>query len=158
VVSFILPQGEKEGQSVLSLFFQKAPKHIKSILPVPGLEHRLVFKKGAVDTIKQVKGWRSDADMARALGLTRQYVCMMKKTRVGVTSTVITRLAVQMGSTSANWWVFYEVIPWGVSDPDHPVWNQAKYAGEQPYTSKLASSYQHRSKTQYPSVEARKDF
>jgi len=141
---------------MIKLFLRRAPIQRKSILPVPGLEHRIVFKKGAIQTIKQVKGWKTDADMARALGLTPQYVCMMKKTRVGVTSTVICRLAVEMGSVCANWWVFYEIVPYGVSDPDHPVWNQEKTMGRQPYRSRFSEVYQHRSKSDFK-PEARND-
>ena len=96
--------------------------------------------------------------MARALGLTRQYVNMMKKTRVGVTATVICRLALVMGSVSTNWWVFYEILPYGVSDPDHPVWNQEKYMGRQPYASKISEEYQHRGKTQYKTAEANREY
>lgn len=146
----------KEMIKLLNYFLQNEKKSVKSILPVPGLEHRIVFKSGAVETIKKVKGWKTDAEMARALGLTRQYVCMMKKTRVGVTATVISRLAVEMGSISSNWWVFYEIVPYGVSDPDHPVWNQEKTMGRQPYRSRFSEVYQHRSKSDFK-AEARNE-
>lgn len=116
-------------------------------MPFPGLEHRLVFKDGAVQAIKKVKGWKTDADMARALGLTKQYINMMKKGRVGVTSTVITRLAVVMGSITANWWVFYEILPNGIADPDHPAWNYDKYLGRQPYKSRFGEDCHFRGKT-----------
>lgn len=137
------------------MIFLRERKNVKSNLPNPFLEHRIVFKKGAIEAIKKVKGWRSDADMARALGLTRQYVNMLHRTRVGATATVITRLAIAMGSVGANWWVFYEIVPYGVSDPDHPVWNQEKYMGMQPYR-KCSEEAVYRGKTQYK-TETRKD-
>jgi len=143
---------------MIKLFLRRASICRKSPLPVPGLEHRLVFKKGAVEAIMKVKGWRTYADMARALGITRQYVSMMAKTRVGATSTVICRLAAEMGSISSNWWVFYEIVPYGVSDPDHPVWNQEKAMGRQPYKSRLSEVYQHCSKSDYRSCEARNRY
>ena len=136
------------------MIFPWRRKQVRPYLPVPGLEHRIVFKKGAVETIKKVKGWKTDVDMAKALGLTKQYVGMMKNTRVGVSATVISRLAVEMGSVAANWWVFYDIVPYGVSDPDHPVWNQEKTMGRQPYKSRFSEVYQHRSKSDFK-AEAR---
>jgi transcriptional regulator with XRE-family HTH domain len=108
-------------------------KKNKSVLPNPNFEYRLIFRKGAVETIKKAKGWRTDADMARALGLTRAYIAMLHRTKVSVTATVITRLAAQMGNTDDNWWIHYEIVPWGVSDLRHPVWNEEKYQGRMPY-------------------------
>lgn len=118
---------------LLNLFIHKHPKFRKTYLTNPNLEYRLVFKKGAIDIIKKAKGWRTDADMARALGLTRAYITMLHRTRVSVSATVITRLAVQMGNTEKNWWIYYDIVPWGVGDPNHPTWNQEKYLGQQPY-------------------------
>lgn len=129
------------------MIFRKHPRHVKTYLANPFLEHRIVFKRGAVEAVKKVKGWRSDAEMARALGLTRQYISMLHKTRVGVTSTVICRLAVALGSTMSQWWVFYEIIPYGVCDPNHPMWNQEKYIGCQPYASRFGEECRNAGKT-----------
>jgi len=124
--------GRKEG-FMFNLFLRLHTKRIKEQLPNPYLEHRIIFKKGAIEVIKKVKGWRTDAEMARALGLTRAYVSMLHKTRVGVTSTVITRLAVCLGNVNGNWWQHYQIAPWGVTDLDHPVYNQERYMGRMPY-------------------------
>lgn len=106
-------------------------------------EFRIVFRKGAVDAIKRVKGWRTDGEMAEALGITRQYMSMLAKTRVSVTQTVITRLAVLLGNVKGNWWTHFEIVPYGVKDENHPVWNQEKYMGQIPY-GKFSSSAQFR--------------
>lgn len=117
----------------LSQILHFAPKKGKSALANPALEYRLVFKKGAIELIKKAKGWGSDAEMGRALGVTRAYITMLHRTRVSVTATVITRLAVQMGNTGHNWWIYYDIVPWGVEDKSHPFWNQEKYMGTVPY-------------------------
>ncbi len=130
---------------MFKLFLQKVSKKGKSVLPNPNLEYRIVFKKGAVETIKQSKGWKSDSEMARALGLTRQYVSMLHKTRVSVTSTVITRIAALTGNIEGNWHIYYEIVPWGVSDPNHPTFNQEKYMGQIPY-NKYSTSAEIREK------------
>lgn len=132
----------------------KRLKKSKEVLPNPNYEYRIIFKNGAVETIKRAKGWHTDAQMARALGLTRQYVSMLHRTKVNVTSTVITRVAAQMGNTESNWWIYYDIVPWGLVDRRHPVWNQAKYMGEMPY-NEFSSSAELR-KQDYR-VESEKD-
>jgi len=129
----------------LNLFLQDRVKKGKSRLPNPELEYRLVFRQGAVELIKKAKGWLSDADMARALGLTRAYVTMLRRTRVSVTATVITRLAVLMGNVEKNWWIYYDIVAWGVKDENHPFFNEEKYKGRIPY-SRYSSSAELRSR------------
>ena len=140
---------------MLNLFFRKTTKKVKSNLPNPNLEHRLIFRKGAINTIKQAKGWRTDADMARALGLTRAYVSMLHKTRTGVTSTVLTRLATQMGNITNNWWIYYEIVPWGITDKNHPQWNEDKYKGRIPYMQYSTSAEFRRTDYQAESLDRR---
>lgn len=118
---------------MLNLIKQVISKKSKTTLPNPNFEYRIVFRKGAVEAIKKVKGWRTDAEMAKALGITRSYINQLKKTRVSATSTVITRLAAQLGNTLCNWWVHFEIVPYGIIDQNHPTWNQEKYMGQQPY-------------------------
>ncbi len=101
--------------------------------PIPGL--KLVFKPGAVDTIKRSKGWDTDAEMAQALGITRAYVSMMAKRRVSVSHNIILGLAYLMGNINGKWWAFYEIIDRGEPvDPDSPLWNEDKYQGRMPYS------------------------
>ena len=114
----------------LNRIFSKGKKQLPN--PAPNL--KLVFKKGAVDLIKGVKGWRTDREMAEALGLTRAYISMMASRRVSASHNVILRLAYLLGSINDKWWVHYEIINAGESvDPNHPLWNEEKYAGRIPY-------------------------
>ena len=118
----------------MGLFRRRSPKREKHLLPNPNHEYRLVFKKGAIATIKKAKGWKTDSEMARALGITRSYISMLRATRVSVTANVITRLAAQLGSTEGNWWSHFEIVPWGVQDINHPVWNVEKTMGRMAYS------------------------
>lgn len=117
----------------MGLFRKSSRRREKHLLPNPNHEYRLVFKKGALATIKEAKGWKTDSEMARALGITRSYISMLRSTRVSVTANVITRLAAQLGNTEGNWWSHFEIIPWGVQDMNHPVWNTEKSMGRIPY-------------------------
>jgi transcriptional regulator with XRE-family HTH domain len=119
--------------SLLSLILPRRLKFSKRYSPNPTIEYRIVFKKGALAAIKIAKGWHTDAEMARALGVTRSYINMLKKTRVSVTATVITRLAAQLSNIGQNWWLPFEIVPWGVIDQNHPIYNQEKYMGQIPY-------------------------
>jgi len=127
--------------NLLKLFRHNGKKNGKFYLPNPQLEYRIVFKKGAVEAIKKVKGWTSYSEMANALGITRQYLSMLRLTRVSVTHTVITRLAVILGNVQANWWVHFEIVPYGVKDTNHPTWNYEKERGRMPYKRYSLSAY-----------------
>jgi transcriptional regulator with XRE-family HTH domain len=112
--------------------------------PAPGL--KLVFKEGSVEVIKKAKGWRTDMEMAQALGVTRAYVSMLVKRRVTVSHNVLLRLAYLLGSINGKWWVHYEIIDAGEPiDQDHPLWNMEKYEGRMPY-NRFSSSAELRKK------------
>jgi transcriptional regulator with XRE-family HTH domain len=100
----------------------------------PSTPHlKLVFKDGAVATIKKAKGWKNDAEMARSLGITRAYISMLKSRRVSVSHNVILRIAYLMNNFD-KWWHFYEVVDCGdVIAANHPIWNMEKYGGTIPY-------------------------
>ena len=129
---------------MLNLFFRKKPQKSKSVLPNPNCEYKILFRKNAVRQIQVLKGWKTDAAMARALGLTPQYITMLRNHNASVTATVITRLAVALNNIEGNWWIYFEIIPRGVKDPKHPVWqhernaskglNMEKFYGRVPYT------------------------
>jgi len=115
------------------LLFVKKSRKGRLPNPIPTL--KLVFKEGAVDTIKKAKGWRTDAEMAAKLGITRAYVSMMSKRRVSVSHNVILRLAYVLGNIHGNWWTFYEIVDRGEPiDPNSPLWNEEKYQGRMPYS------------------------
>ena len=114
----------------LNSIFRKKKTYLPN--PIPAL--KLVFKKDAIEKIKQVKGWQSDKEMANALGITRAYVSMMAKRRVSVSHNVILRVAYLLGSIQGKWWVHYEVVDTGEPvDSNNPLWNQEKYQGRIPY-------------------------
>jgi hypothetical protein len=137
----------------LNTIFHKPRPHGKSYLPNPAPALRLVFKKDVVGTLKKVKGWGTDREMAEALGVTRAYVSMMAARRVSVSHNIILRLAWLLGSTRGNWWVLYEIIEAGEPvDHNHPLWNEDKYQGRMPY-ARFSSSAQLR-EPDYP-VEKR---
>jgi transcriptional regulator with XRE-family HTH domain len=113
----------------------------KSFLPNPAPALKLVFKKGAIERIKEVKGWPSDKEMAQALGFTRAYISMLTKRRAEVTVEVIKRLAYVLGGLTGKWWVHYDIIDSGEPiDPDHPLWNEEKYQGRIPYNRYSSSA------------------
>ena len=68
----------------------------------------------------KAKGWRTYQDAANELGFTRQYVCMLDKARVAATHIVISRLATALGITNGRWWIHFEIVPHGVTDPNLP--------------------------------------
>jgi len=116
------------------LHFGKQKRQYNFTQPTPHL--KLVFKEGAIQTIKNAKGWRTDAEMGRFLGVTRSYITMMKNRRISVSHSVILRIAYLMNNTDA-WWHFYEIIDAGQPvDPNNPLWNMEKYRGTMPYDNK----------------------
>lgn len=126
------------------LHFVKKPGRQVLPNPIPGL--KLVFKEGAVETIKRAKGWATDAEMALSLGITRAYVSMMSKRRVSVSHNVILRLAYLLGNIRGNWWTFYEIMDTGEPvDFNHPIWNEEKYKGRIPY-NRFSTSAESRSR------------
>lgn len=107
----------------------------------PLFSHEIVFKVGAIDSIKQAKGWKSDAEMARNLGITRQYVSNLKNKRAYVTHTVIIRLAILLGNIHSNWWIFYEIVPsHKIKNNNHPAYNLMKHDKQLPYSKTSAAS------------------
>ena len=119
----------KQLNSIIHLIRPKSKPHLT--LKTPYL--KLVFKEGAINTIKKAKGWRTDSEMAAAIGITRAYVSMLGKRRVSVSHNVMLRLAYLLNNRD-KWWVFYEVIDTGDPlDPNHPIFNMEKFEGRAPY-------------------------
>ncbi len=101
---------------------------------MPEIEFMLVLKEDALNTIKRAKGWKSDAELARNLNFTRQYICSLKKRKTPVTHEVIIRISGCLGNTNGNWHHHFEIIKVGPYNPDHMKYNQAKHDGKQPYS------------------------
>lgn len=119
--------------NLLNVVLQKNDRKVKQYLPSPFPSYRLVLRKDAWDTARKNKGWRTYQDGADAMNLTRQAICMADKARVQVGPEFISRWAACMGNTTGNWWIHFELIPHGVVDLHHPIWNKAKHNGEIPY-------------------------
>ena len=98
------------------------------------MEYMIVLKENALNIIKRAKGWKTDAELARHLDFTRQYICSLKKRKTPCTHDVIVRIATILADTKGNWWNHFEIIEIGKYKPNHQKWNQLKYKGEQPYT------------------------
>lgn len=140
-----------------NLFLHKGKRRVKTDLTnnCPGV--KLVFKEGQIKLIRHIKGWKNDAEMARALGITRAYMSMLAKRRCNVSHTVITRLAYLIGSLNGKWWVHYELIDAGDPiDPNHPLFNEEKYQGRIPY-ARHSISADFRSKD-YAAESVRKEY
>ncbi len=109
-----------------------------ALYPFPNL--KFVFKKGAADLIKEAKGWRTDAEMAKHLGFTRQYVSALNKRKVQATHQVICRIAYCLGNLD-KWYLFYEVAEMEAPLPsNHPIFNFGKYEGIIPYERNSVSA------------------
>jgi hypothetical protein len=119
---------------MLNSILQRIARKSKSYLTNPNPEYKIVFKPGAIEDIKKVKGYKNDSLLAQDLGITRAYVSMMKHQKASVTATVITRLAYLLGSTNGNWWAHFEITSRGYIDQNHPLWHNDKYLGKMPYS------------------------
>jgi transcriptional regulator with XRE-family HTH domain len=124
----------------LNRILQMAHINVKRDLTVSSPHLKLVFKEGSVALIKKAKGWKNDAEMARALGITRAYISMLKSRRVSVSHNVMLRIAYLMNNFD-KWWHFYEVVDCGdIVAANHPIWNMEKYGGTMPYNKSSISA------------------
>lgn len=143
-------------KNFLKSIFYKETRKRKTFLPSPGLEYRIVLKKGALKSIMKVKGWHTYEEVAKYLGFTRQYIGMLDGAKVACTHEVITRLAVLLGNIEDGWWVHFQIVPRGVVHENHPTWNQEKHLGRMPYrkhspqANMRESEYPTEQKTEWP--------
>lgn len=97
--------------------------------------YEIIMKKGAIDLIKRVKGWKTDDAMAQALGFTKAYIGRLKNRNAKVSENVIIRVSVALGSISDNWWIFYEIRPTSrTKTANSQCYNLEKYNGNMPYS------------------------
>lgn len=141
-----------KGGGELNRILRVAGMGVKSYLTHAAPQLKLVFKEGIIESICMTKGWwerrknkPNYADMARALGITRAYMCMLAKRRVSVSHQVITRLAYLMNNFD-KWHIYYDVVDAGPAIPsNHPIWNMEKYKGTVPYDEhSLAAEFRGR--------------
>lgn len=95
--------------------------------------HVIFFKDGHLDAVKKVRGVKSDAEMARILGITRAYYSLIKARKKPVTHEVICKVAEVTGTIAQDWWAGLEICPVNWINPNHPSNNMAKYHGYKPY-------------------------
>lgn len=106
----------------------------------PMFAHEIVFKRGAIEAIRLAKGWSSDAEMAKNLGVTKQYVSNLRNRKACVSHTILVRLAIVLGNIHNNWWIFFEIIPsHKIKNPNHPAYNFEKLEGQLPYSKTSAA-------------------
>lgn len=100
----------------------------------PSFAYEIMMKKGAIETIMLTKGWRSDSEMAIALGFTKSYIGRLRARRQAVSHTVITRIALAIGNIHDKWWIFYEIVPNQMIKPDnYQKYNMEKHNKQIPY-------------------------
>jgi len=91
--------------------------------------HMIVLRENAFNVIKEAKGWKTDAELARNLNFTRQYICSLKKRKTPVTHDVMVRIAIILGDTQGNWWHHFEMAKTSLYDPNSN-WSIIESVGE----------------------------
>lgn len=98
---------------------------------------KLVFKPGVFEEIMRLKGWRDNAQCAKEMLFTRQYVSMVRRGVCSVSTDFILRL-IELTNNHSNdrWSEWFLIVPTGREfNPRHQLWNNAKHNGEMPYAS-----------------------
>lgn len=114
-------------------FFKKKRKR-RTLVYSPQFCYEIMMKKGAIEAIMLTKGWRSDTEMAIALGFTKSYIGRLRTRRQAVSHTVISRIALAIGNIHDKWWIFYEIAPNRSAEPDaFQRLNMQKHKKEIPY-------------------------
>lgn len=124
----------KEVEILLNIFKRKRKKSVnRQLTNIICPDFKIVFREGAIENIKKTLGFKNDAEFARALQLTRAYVCLLKAKKAKVTDTVITRVAT-ITNNHDRWWVHFELeAHQRPLNSNHPMYNNEKYMGRMPY-------------------------
>lgn len=122
---------------------------VKATLTTGIPAYKIIFKDGFLDAIKNIKGWKNDAEMARHIGITRQYFSQLKNGKVQVTCLVISRLAVLLGNIDKGWWEPFVLVPYGYWDINHPNMNEEKNKGRVPYSKRSTAFIEQRKLKEY---------
>lgn len=94
----------------------------------------LVFKEGALESIKQAKGWKTDNELAKELGFTRAYISMLKCRKEPVSHHVMVAVACSLGNLGNNWGQhFYEMVKVGMIKNNTKKDNMEKFNCRKPY-------------------------
>ncbi len=103
--------------------------------------YKLVFADGVFESIKKLKGWKSNADVGRETGYTRQYVSMVSRGVTSVTTDFLMRILELTGNLdNLNWSQMFKIVPRGEYRPNHQLWNNEKSQGRIPYAKDSLSA------------------
>jgi plasmid maintenance system antidote protein VapI len=103
----------------------------------PPVEIGLTFNDGWFNRIKDLRGWESDAQMARGLDFTPSYICQVKNGQRHISHDLMARLVVLLNLKNGAWWQLFKWESLGVYDGNAQKWNQEKIDGVMPYQSTI---------------------
>jgi hypothetical protein len=105
------------------------------------------LRKSTWEAIRTSRGWYgrgATVRFAEALGVTRQYAWDIITQRCGCSSNVMRKIIALLGMDRPIvikgqdhyqcWCVLFEMVCQREANPNHPIYNQMKYAGEVPYS------------------------
>lgn len=105
------------------------------------------LRKSTWDAIRTSRGWHgrgATVRFAESLGVTRQYAWDLVTQRCGCSSNVMRKIIALLGMDRPIkvrgldqyqcWCILFEMTPMRESNPNHPIFNEAKYKGEVPYS------------------------
>lgn len=96
--------------------------------------YKLMFAEGVFEKIKYLKGWKTNADAAKETGYTRQYISMVRRGVVTITTDFLIRMLEVTGNLHNPCWSrMFKVVPRGEYNPNHQMWNQGKFQGQKAY-------------------------
>ncbi len=128
---------------------QLVNKFVKDKLPSDREEYRSFYlKKSSWQAIQISRGWRKRGAISRfaeEIGITRQYASMIVNGKAGCSSFVMRKIKRLVGINGSCWCHLFEESRVDDVDPNHPIYNQAKYNGEVPY-QEFSSSAELRNK------------
>jgi transcriptional regulator with XRE-family HTH domain len=134
----------KEARKMLDLIKRFTSHSVRYKLTNDKLQYQILFRIGIIDKIKDLKGFKSDSELASFLGITRAYLSQLRNRKKPATHDIIIATSIALGNTGGNWWGPFEIVHTGPSvEPNSPIYNQKKYRGEIPY-SKHSPAAEHR--------------
>jgi len=125
-------------EEMLNLFLQKKGKDKQYRA---SYSYKLIFKPNMFESIMKLKSWKNNADVAKEMLFTRQYISMIRRGVCSISTDFILRLLELTGSVeSENWSTLFQIIPTGKFDPNHQFFNHAKHNGKMPYVKHSPSA------------------
>ncbi len=133
---------QKQDDTMLKNIFRTKPRRVKQYLPKC---YKMIFRPGVFESIMHIKGWKNNSQIAQETGYTRQYISMLRRGVVSITTDFLLRILELTGNISnSNWSEMFAIIPRGEYNPNHQMWNNGKYEGRQKYTGYSSSGMMRR--------------